>query len=171
MDKICYTIGHSNHSKQTFLDLLKQARIEVLVDVRSNPNSKWAEFADKGELKHNLIDTGIQYLYLGDLLGGHPSEPECYNQFTKKVDYATIKQKESFRSGIERLLIGIDKYRVCIMCAEEDPSHCHRNLLISDQLRKEGVKILHIRGNGKVQTDEELWKEKTGVSSEQSNLV
>ena len=65
---------------------------------------------------------------------------------------------------------GLKKYRICVMCAEEDPSSCHRNLLVGESLRREGVKILHIRGTGQIQTDEELWKDKTGVGVNQISL-
>jgi len=53
------------------------------------------------------------------------------------------------------------------MCAEEDPSSCHRNLLIGEALRHGSVRILHIRGTGQIQTDEELWNEKAGVGANQ----
>jgi uncharacterized protein (DUF488 family) len=56
------------------------------------------------------------------------------------------------------------------MCAEEDPSFCHRDLLVGEGLRREGVKILHIRGTGQIQTDEELWKEKSRVGTNQLSL-
>lgn len=82
-----------------------------------------------------------------------------------------MQGKESFKRGIIRLLNGIEKYRVCIMCAEEDPSFCHRNLLIGENLRKQGMEVLHLRGDFRVQTDEELWKEKAGVLSDQPVLL
>ncbi|MFC1861180.1 DUF488 family protein [Chloroflexota bacterium] len=153
------------------MNLLKYAQIDVLVDVRSNPNSQWAEFANKDKLKETLRLIKIQYIYLGDLLGGHPSYSDCYNALTNKVNYQVIQKKEYFKRGIERLRNGIEKYRVCIMCSEEDPSLCHRHLLIGTDLRKEGVEVLHIRGDFRIQTDEELWKEKTGVSSDQPALL
>jgi uncharacterized protein (DUF488 family) len=169
--KTVYTIGHSNHDQETFLNLLKNSQIEVLVDVRSSPNSKWAEFADRDKIIETLKLIQIQYLYLGDILGGHPSDSDCYDAITGKVSYQVIQKKEYFERGIERLLNGIEKYRVCIMCSEENPSLCHRHLLIGTNLRKAGIKVLHIRGDYRIQTDEELWKEKAGVSSDQPALL
>ena len=61
-----YTIGHSNHTQEVFLNLLAEAKIEVLADVRSNPNSHWAPFANKDNLKEILESSQIRYLYLGD---------------------------------------------------------------------------------------------------------
>jgi len=170
MDSVVYTIGHSNHSPDTFARLLTEAKIEVLVDVRSNPGSPWTSYANPHDLKHILKAAGIQYLYLGDVLGGRPNDPSCYNPQTGKVDYQSIQNKESFQRGLGRLLKGLKKYRICVMCAEEDPSSCHRNLLVGESLRREGVQILHIRGTGQIQTDEELCKDKTGVGVNQLSL-
>ena len=170
MDGAVYTIGHSNHSPETFVWLLTKAKIEVLVDVRSNPSSSWVSYANPHDLSQILKAAGIQYLYLGDALGGHPSDPDCYNRQTGKLDYQAIQNKESFQRGISRLLEGLKKHRICVKCAEENPSSCHRNLLVGDSLRQKGVHILHIRGTGQIQTDEELWKEKAGVGVSQLSL-
>jgi uncharacterized protein (DUF488 family) len=170
MDSAVYTIGHSNQSPDTFVRLLTDAKIEVLVDVRSNPGSPWASYTNPHDLKQILKTAGIQYLYLGDILGGRPSDPNCYNPQTGKADYQAMQNKESFQRGITRLLEGIKRYRICVMCAEENPSSCHRNLLVGEGLRQEGIQILHIRGTGQIQTDEELWKEKTGVGADQLRL-
>jgi uncharacterized protein (DUF488 family) len=165
-----YTIGHSNHTQEEFLNLLAEAKIEVIVDVRTNPNSRWATFANKDSLKEILKSVQIHYIYLGDVLGGYPSDPDSYDTQTGKVDYQIIQAKEYFKRGIKRILGGLKRYRVCIMCAEEDPTSCHRNLLVAESLRQEGVLVFHIRGDGRIQSDEELWKEKIGVAANQYQL-
>ncbi len=165
-----YTIGHSNHTKERFLDLLTAAKIEVLIDVRSTPNSQWAAFANRYTLKEILESARIHYIYLGDMLGGRPSDSDSYDHQTGKVDYQAIQAKDYFQRGIKRILGGLKKYRVCIMCAEEDPTSCHRNLLVAESLRRERVQIFHIRGDGRIQTDEDLWKEKVGVAANQYQL-
>jgi len=165
-----YTIGHSNHTKEKFLDLLTAAKIEVVADVRSTPNSRWAAFANRDSLKEILESVRIHYIYLGDMLGGRPSDSDSYDHQTGKADYQTIQEKEYFRRGIKRIFGGLKRYRVCIMCAEEDPTSCHRNLLVAESLRRAGVQVFHIRGDGRIQTDEELWKEKIGVAANQYHL-
>ena len=170
MDRAVYTIGHSNHSSDTFVRLLTEAKIEVLVDVRSNPGSSWVSYANPHDLKQIVEAAGIQYLYLGDVLGGRSNDPGCYNPQTGKAGYQAMRNKSLFKQGLGRLLEGLNKYRICVMCAEEDPSSCHRNLLVGEGLRREGVQILHIRGTGQIQTDEELWKDKSGVGTNQLSL-
>lgn len=167
MNNTIYTIGHSNHSSETFVRLLTEAKIEVLVDVRSNPTSSWVSYANPRDLKHILEAAGIKYLYLGDVLGGRPDDPECYDQQTGKADYQAMQIKALFQRGLRRLLEGSKKHRICVMCAEENPSSCHRNLLVGEGLRREGIKLLHIRGTGQIQTDDELWKERVGVETSQ----
>jgi uncharacterized protein (DUF488 family) len=170
MNNAIYTIGHSNHSPEKFAQLLTDAKIEVLVDVRSNPGSPWVLHANPRDLKRILQVANIRYIYLGDVLGGRTSDPDCYDSKTGKVDYQAMLNKESFQRGLNRLFEDIRKHHVCIMCAEENPTSCHRNLLVGEGLRQRGVQILHIRGNGQIQTDEELWKEKAGVVVNQLQL-
>lgn len=170
MNNAVYTIGHSNHSPDTFVRLLTEAKIEGLVDVRSNPKSSWASYANPHDLKQILKAAGVQYLYLGNVLGGRPNDPDCYNPQTGKADYQSMQNRESFQQGLSRLLEGLKKYCICVMCTEEDPSSCHRNLLIGESLRRKGIQILHIRGTGQIQTDEDLWKDKAGVTANQLSL-
>ena len=165
-----YTIGHSDHKEDEFLDLLVKARIQLLVDVRSNPYSRWASFADRENLKGILKLAKIDCLYLGDVLGGHPSDPDCYDPQTGKVDYDAIRRKGTFKQGVSQVLELLESHRLCLVCAEEDPTHCHRNLLIADSLRKKGVRVLHIRGDGRIQTDEDLWKANLGIPENQGAL-
>ncbi len=170
LNNAIYTIGHSNHAPEVLVKLLKDSAIEVVVDVRSNPASPWVTYATPRDLKQILNAAGIQYLYLGAALGGRPGDPECYNLKTGKADYRAIQRRASFREGLHRLIEALRKYRVCIMCAEEDPSSCHRHLLVGEGLREEGVRLLHIRGNGQIQTDDDLRKEIAGVPPNQLSM-
>ncbi len=170
MDKLIYTIGHSNHPADTLVKLLRQHDIEVLVDIRSNPNSKWAPYANPYDLKLILNSSDILYVYLGNLLGGRPTNLDSRDAKNGKPDYQAMQNEKTFEKGINQLLEGIEKYRVCLMCSEEDPSVCHRNLLVGNSLQQHGVQVLHIRGNGQIQTDEDLWKVKAKVETNQLTL-
>jgi len=170
MNSVIYTIGHSNHSPEVLLGLLTEAKIELLADIRSHPSSHWVSHANPRDLERLLKSVSIRYLYLGDMLGGYPSDSNCYTPRTGRPNYEAIQSTELFQKGLSTLLESLRKYRVCMMCAEEDPSFFHRNLLVGEGLRRRGIQILHIRGNGQIQTDEELWKEKTGVGANQLQL-
>ncbi len=166
-----YTIGHSSHTPEKFLDLLNRSKIELLVDVRSNPNSKWAQWANREDLTKLVAGGGLGYLLLGEVLGGHPSDPDSHDPRTGKVDYERIRRQEYFLRGLKRLVAEAGRRRVCIMCAEEDPGACHRNLLVGESLRRQGVTLLQLLGDGRDQTEDDLMKEKAGLPENQISLL
>lgn len=170
MSATVFTIGHSDHPPDALVKLLAQAGIAVLVDARTHPSSRWVSHANPHDLKRILEQAGIRYLYMGDTLGGRPGGPEQDDGEPNKARYEAIRASKPFQQGLERLLQGLTGHRVCIMCAEEDPSSCHRNLLVGEALRQRGVQLLHIRGTGEIQTEEALRKEKAGVPPNQLEL-
>jgi uncharacterized protein (DUF488 family) len=150
-----YTIGHSNHQMPDFLDLLRGHSVEVVVDVRSQPYSRYAPHFAAQPLKAAVAGVGIKYLFLGRELGGRPAGAEYYDE-SGRVDYAMVAQSVLFRSGIERLKAGIVAYRVALLCAEENPTGCHRRRLVGRVLAAEGVRVAHIRGDGTLTGEDEI---------------
>jgi uncharacterized protein (DUF488 family) len=170
-ERSIYTIGHSNHSPEGFVELLKKYQIDVLVDVRSRPHSKRVPHFNKDALRSLITTNGIKYLFLGKELGGLPEESDFYNE-DGFVIYSRIAASPSFLEAISRLETGILEYRVAIMCGEENPFGCHRRLLIGRVLKERGISIQHIRGNGNLQTEEELFlkEQATVVDNSQQPL-
>lgn len=166
-----YTIGHSNHSIETFLELLERYEIEVLVDVRTNPFSRFSRQFSHDPLKSAIQSAGLKYLHLGKELGGKPKESEFYDA-EGHIDYARIANSQRFAEGIERLAAGCANYRVVIMCAEENPTECHRRRLIGPVLAQHGIEEKHIRGNGELNLESELKQDEDNLfkSSEQLTL-
>src|SRR5690348_4878818 len=72
-----FTIGHSIHEIEYFLELLRKHRIAVLADVRSQPFSRIPHF-NRDALAAALKRDGIDYVQLGRELGARRHEPECY---------------------------------------------------------------------------------------------
>ncbi len=166
--KTIYTIGHSNQSLDSFLKLLLDNGIQVLVDVRSIPRSKYASQFDSARLKEAITKAGLSYLYFGKEIGGKPSNPAFYDT-EGYVLYDRIAQSPDFIKTIDRLIEGIAKYKVAIMCSEEDPTECHRRLLIGKVLSNLGIEGLHIRADGRIQSEQEL-SSKTTYSQNQLSL-
>jgi uncharacterized protein (DUF488 family) len=150
-----FTVGHSNHTVEHFLGLLQSQAIEVVVDTRSQPHSKYAVQFDYDALKAALEAVGIRYLYLGRELGGRPEGGEFYDE-AGHVLYDRVAATNLFQEGLSRLERGIREYTVALVCAEENPAECHRRLLIGRVLLERGVRVEHIRGEGRVQTEEEV---------------
>jgi uncharacterized protein (DUF488 family) len=149
-----FTIGHSNHSRERFIQLLRDREIQVLVDVRSHPHSRFVPWADQSSLAGSVQAVGVKYLFLGDRLGGRPSGSQFYDSDGHAL-YWKIARSESFRTGIKRLCTGAKRYRIAIMCSEEDPTFCHRRLLVAKVLLEDGVVVSHIRGDGSCESESE----------------
>lgn len=158
-----YTIGASNQPLESLLLHLANFQIEVVVDVRSKPFSKWAHwFNQSKELEKAFAKNGQMYMWLGGEMGGKPEDARYYDE-RGHVLYGLRALAPDFCKGIERLTTGISKYRVAVMCAEEPPEECHRRRLIGRVMfDKVKVPLCHIRGTGKLVTEEEL-RERDGV--------
>jgi len=72
------------------------------------------------------------------------------------VLYSRVARSRSFLDGLERLTKGMRKYRIAMMCSEEDPSVCHRHLLVGRVLVERGIVLNHIRGDGRIETQAEV---------------
>ena len=148
-----YTIGHSNRSLAEFLELLERHGIESLVDVRSAPYSRYVTHFNRADLEYSVESHKIRYTYLGAELGGRPPGDEFYDEHDH-VLYYRVAQAPFFRGGIEKLIEEGAVYRTAFMCSEEDPTNCHRRLLIARVLMDEGVRVIHIRGDDSEQVEQ-----------------
>ncbi|GFK94814.1 hypothetical protein NNJEOMEG_02662 [Fundidesulfovibrio magnetotacticus] len=146
------TIGLSNHSPERFLELLRLHGIDAVADVRSRPYARYAKHFRKEPLERLLRGAGVAYVFLGHLVGGKPDDPALLGQ-DGLPDYERIAASPGFAEGIARIVQGARRYTVALACAEEDPSRCHRSLLIAPALAARGVRVLHIRGHGGLEPD------------------
>lgn len=151
-----YSIGHSKHSAERFIELLRQHGISALADVRSTPFSRFNPQFNRERLAAALRDAGIHYVFLGQELGARPPEREFYEG--DRVSYARLARAERFQRGLERVMVGSREHRIALMCAERDPLHCHRTLLISPELERAGVPVTHIHADGSLETHADLVK-------------
>ncbi len=151
MEKLpLYTIGHGNRKLDDFLALLNKFGIKYLIDVRSQPYSKFNPQFNQNDLKFFLEGKGIKYVFMGDTIGGRPNDSSCYDE-NGKVDYESVKTKDFFLQGIDRLKTAYHKdINVVIMCSESKPCECHRSKLIGRVLNLENIVLKHIDENGKL---------------------
>ena len=147
------TLGHSNHSIDEWLALVRQHAIEVVVDTRSSPYSKYVPQFDREQMQRSLEAAGVRYLFLGAELGGRPANPGYYDT-TGRVVYSLLRKDAAFQAAIVRLETGMERFRIALLCGEEDPAHCHRRLLIGRVLVERGHEMAHIRGDGRIETEE-----------------
>jgi uncharacterized protein (DUF488 family) len=150
-----WTIGHSNHDLEWFIDLLRGQRINFAVDVRSYPYSRHAPQFNREELESALRNNGVGYLFLGDALGGRPGRDEHYDADGHAM-YEEMAREPSFAAAIDRLLDGAGGHRLVLMCSEADPHDCHRRLLVGKVLAERGAELRHILRDGTVAAEHEV---------------
>jgi uncharacterized protein (DUF488 family) len=144
------TIGHSTHSIDAFIALLRQHNVTALVDVRSAPFSRFNPQFNKETLMRSLKDHGIKYVFLGRELGARSDDRSCYEN--GRVQYARLARTKSFHSGLDRVMHGAHDHRIALMCAEKEPLECHRSLLVARALVEHGIDVSHILANGSLET-------------------
>jgi uncharacterized protein (DUF488 family) len=141
-----YTIGHSNHPFETFLDMLRAQEVRLVADVRTIPKSRHNPQFNTDVLASALKDKGIGYRHLPALGGLRHGSKDSVNSGWKNDSFrgfADYMQTEGFAAGIAELMaIGRDQ-RTVVMCAEALPWRCHRSL-IADALLVRGITVLHI---------------------------
>ena len=147
------TIGHSNHSREAFTELLEQHEVGAVADVRSAPYSRFNPHFDRETLASALKASGIAYVYLGRELGGRSEDPGCYEG--GRVRYDRIARTDRFRDGVERVVRGARKHRIALMCAEKEPLDCHRTLLVAPALDEMGIGVAHVRADGALESHAE----------------
>jgi uncharacterized protein (DUF488 family) len=154
-----YTIGHSNHPFSKLVSLLDERGIVNLVDVRTDPYSRYNQQFNKETLEYELPRHTIRYLFMGKLLGGRPDDPKLYKHlapgsgevdFLHEVNYPQIMRRSWFQQGVQELLDLAELDSTVIMCSEEDPAECHRHHLIAKYILEKfpEVEVRHIRGDG-----------------------
>ncbi len=130
-----FTIGWSRMEPAGLVELLKQHRVETLVDIRWKPYSRFRPDFNKNRLGHEggaLLSEGIGYVHMVEL--GNEGKDTGTVQL---VDEAV---------GLERLQAEIERGLVAIMCVCFDPERCHRRLVASRmQQRIESLEVVHLR--------------------------
>lgn len=159
MPAFVLTIGHSRHDWETFRDLLSPftspSTRGVLVDVRSNPVSRFAPWTNRKRLPTNLAELDLDYAWMGDRLGGKPKNRSLYDE-KGRPDFTAIRATPTFTDGMARLIDLAGRRTVILMCGEEDPAGCHRTLAVGPGLVAAGFALRHIRKTGVIETETDL---------------
>ena len=152
MTRSIYTIGHSNGTTERLLALLDQHEITAIADVRSQPYSRFNPQFNREALASVLKNSGRNYVFLGQELGARSEDRACYKD--GRAQYALIARTPLFERGIDRLLAGMETFRIAILCAEKEPLSCHRSILVSRYLHERGIRVVHVLENGSLEEHE-----------------
>lgn len=152
-----YTIGHSIHSSNFFLELIKNYNINCLVDVRSNPYSRYTPQYNMNELKRFLISNQIYYIFMGEEFGARRKDKSLFTN--GYLDFEKVIKDSLFQKGIERINNGLEKnFKIVFMCTEKDPIDCHRSILVARAFQDINYKVLNIREDGNYETQSQIEK-------------
>lgn len=156
MPNTVYTIGHSTHPIDRFIELLASHHVMLVADVRSHPHSRFAPQFNRKDLQAALQTAGISYIFMGRELGARPEDRACYDE-RGKVQYERLARTEQFQEGLRWVAEEAKRQRLVLMCAEEDPLKCHRTILICRHLLEldQDIVVQHIRGNGDLESHDE----------------
>lgn len=145
-----WTVGHSTHPLDEFIDLLTAHGITMIADVRRYPGSRKYPHFNADALSAGLAESGIGYAPFPELGGRRPPRPDSPNTAWRNHafrGYADYMETGAFRAAIDRLTALAREERVAIMCSEAVWWRCHRSL-IADSLKAHGYEVLHIMGGG-----------------------
>ena len=156
LEKIIYpkeiwTVGHSKHPVDEFINILKSFNIELIADVRRIPYSRRVPQYNKETIAATLIENNFEYIHLPEI--GGKRDPVSGSKNTKWRNkafqgYADYMETGEFTEGVNILCELANEKRTAYMCAEADWKKCHRSL-ISDYLKSHGVIVHHINGINK----------------------
>ena len=142
-----HTVGHSTRAIADFIALLREGDVRTLVDVRRYPVSRRHPQFSREALATSLADGGIAYVHEVDL-GGH-REPRADSPNTAwRIDafrgYADHMSTPAFQAALGRVAA---LEHAAVMCAEAEPTGCHRQLL-ADALVARGLTVRHLIAPG-----------------------
>lgn len=157
MDKpTIYTVGHSTHQIDFFLELIKEYNVNCIIDVRSIAASAYNPQYNQEPFKNFLKIKGINYLHFNEEFGARQTDPDLLDD-ENKVDFEKVRKSWVFKNGIDRLWQGIEKgFVIALMCSESEPFDCHRFSMISVALVKDGFEVKHILKDKTLKTNTEL---------------
>jgi len=151
-----FTVGHSNHQIEYFLELLQSQDVNCLIDVRSLPVSRYNPQFNQKSLKKTLKENGITYMHFKNEFGARQNNEEFLDE-NGQLNFQLFRKTFDFQQGIERVDIGVSKgFRIALMCSEGNPLECHRFSMIANYLDEIGFKVKHILKDKKIKTHKQL---------------
>ena len=159
MNNILYTIGYSGYTIDEFLNELKSNMINVLIDVRSSTYSKYYPDYNSSTLENFLSKHDIYYRTYSSEFGARQNNPSFYSS-DGILDFEKFSKSEQFQSGVQKIRDSLNKnYKVALMCAEKNPTQCHRAILVSRKFADLGYEIIHLMPDGETKNQKQIENE------------
>ena len=157
-----HTVGHSNLSAESLVGMLKRRGITQVIDVRSTPYSRYLPQFNRNNIRVTLERNSIGYTHMGDALGGRPQDDRLYDR-NGRANYGLMAQEKAFQDAILQVEQVAEDSHTLLMCTEADPLHCHRTLLVSQELTSRGANIIHLMRDDQQESHEETMEKLLAV--------
>jgi uncharacterized protein (DUF488 family) len=156
------TVGHSTLDVERFLDLLRQHDVTDVLDVRSQPYSRYVPRFNREALTASLASSGIEYHFLGREFGARSPDPDAYDD-DGRVRYAAIRGTSAFEQRLLEVITAADAGRQqALLCTEADPADCHRSVLVAHAFYESDLPVAHIRADSRLEDHRELLERISG---------
>lgn len=127
-----WTIGYENAMQAALIAALREARIDLLADIRYLPLSRRPGFS-KSSLRAAAEESGIAYRHFKQL--GTPAEGRAA---ARRGDHAELERSYSGQLELPEAMAQMAELRdlaggqrIALLCYERCASECHRSLLHS----------------------------------------
>jgi uncharacterized protein (DUF488 family) len=144
-----FTIGHSTRTADELVRLLRESAVKRLADIRRFPGSRRHPHFSREALSRSLPEAGIEYVHVPELGGRRDAvrdSPHTALRSDQFRGYADHMLTAEFRDALDALLAS--PLTTAVMCAEAQPSNCHRQF-VADELLRRGLDVIHILGYGR----------------------
>ena len=144
-----FSIGHSTRTLDELVRLLRESGVKRLADIRRFPGSKRHPHFSREALSRSLPDAGIEYVHVPELGGRRDARHDSPHTALRSDSfrgYADHMDTAEFRDALDNLVAS--PVTNAFMCAEAQPSNCHRQF-VADALVHRGHDVIHIIGYGR----------------------
>lgn len=156
------TVGHSTLNVERFIELLRQHDVSDVLDVRSQPYSRYVPHFNREALSASLASCGIEYHFRGREFGARSPDPDAYDD-DGRVRYSAIRGTPAFEQRLLEVIAAADTGRQqVLLCTEADPADCHRSVLVAHAFFESDLPIAHIRSDGRLEDHRELLERISG---------
>jgi ATP-dependent DNA helicase RecQ len=158
------SIGYGRRSMDEFLALLVRYDVTYIGDIRSRAYSRFNPDFSRDKLQQRLAGSNINYVFMGDTLGGDPEDESVRipaggpgHVAKHRVLYELVSELPSYKRGISRLRRAWEQSAaLALMCSEAKPEFCHRVRLIGATLEEESIPLVHIDERGELVSQQDV---------------
>ncbi|MDT1061872.1 DUF488 domain-containing protein [Paracoccus sp. CPCC 101403] len=141
-----HTVGYEKTDVHAYVECLKDASVQVLVDVRERPISRKKGFS-KRALAEAVEAAGIRYIHvqaLGDPKPGRDAARAGEHDRFVEIFSGHMKSEQA-QEALASLAEDIGGLRICLTCFERDHTCCHRTIVAEQLAALTNGKIEHLK--------------------------